>query len=170
MGQYINKMVPRFEARQIDTSDYDRLCELVKWCNGRAIDQGDYVIQLPHGGRCADTDWIVRTPTGGMDIVKYRFDRYSDITFKRTFSTIDSPDVIRQANLTIHGKCSECGLDYDVRLPDAARKNGEPITLGMEEEFDEFRCFVDNALVVLTLVAITVNGWWGEPVQKKDDT
>jgi hypothetical protein len=58
-----------FEARQIDTLDYDGMCEIIRWCGGAAIDRGDKVIavrtvlgrldlDLGHG------DWVLRHPNG----------------------------------------------------------------------------------------------------------
>lgn len=52
------------EARRVDVFDYDRLCELVRWCQGKAVDHGDKVIRVPV--KCGGVayvkhgDWIIR--------------------------------------------------------------------------------------------------------------
>lgn len=51
------------EAIQINSFDYDEMCEIVKWCNGLAIDEEDYVIAVPtlEGRMMAKSgDWIIK--------------------------------------------------------------------------------------------------------------
>lgn len=44
--KYVKKPVV-IEARQIDASDYDDMCDIVSWCGGRAVDDdGDAVIAI----------------------------------------------------------------------------------------------------------------------------
>lgn len=55
------------EARQVDTLDYDGLCELVSWCGGRAVgdDSGPIAIDTLEGTMVAgDGDWIIRGVQG----------------------------------------------------------------------------------------------------------
>lgn len=56
------------EARQINTRDYDDLCEILGWCGGRAIDHDDdHVIAidtLEGTMEAGDTDWIIRGVQG----------------------------------------------------------------------------------------------------------
>lgn len=66
MGQYVKKPI-QIEARQIDTNDYDGLCELVQWCGGRAIAWDGHVIAIDtlegtmEGGH---GDWIIKGVKG----------------------------------------------------------------------------------------------------------
>jgi hypothetical protein len=55
------------EAVQIDTMDYDGMCDIAKWCGGRATDEDGYVIAIDtlEGTMfaCHD-DWIIRGVAG----------------------------------------------------------------------------------------------------------
>lgn len=60
--------VRRFEltARRVDASEYDDLCEIVAWCNGRAVGHDGHLIAIdtPAGEMYADDgDWIIREPS-----------------------------------------------------------------------------------------------------------
>jgi hypothetical protein len=63
------------ETRQfvcVDTCDYDGLCELVAWCGGVAVDEGDAVIAIESLGErvlARDGDAIVRQSSGGFSVV-----------------------------------------------------------------------------------------------------
>lgn len=66
MARYRKRPV-EIEARQVDTSDYDGLCDLVAWCGGTAIDYGGHVIAIDtlEGRMCADPgDWIIQGVKG----------------------------------------------------------------------------------------------------------
>ena len=57
---------------RVDTCDYDGLCELVAWCGGVAVDEGEAVIAIESlGGRvlARDGDAIVRQSSGGFSVV-----------------------------------------------------------------------------------------------------
>ena len=57
---------------RVDTCDYDGLCELVAWCGGVAVDEGEAVIAIDcPGGRelARDGDAIVRQSSGGFSVV-----------------------------------------------------------------------------------------------------
>lgn len=73
MPQFRKKPVV-IEARRIDTSDYDGMCEIVNWCSGVAVDSeateymhGNKVIYIDtlEGRMFADGgDWIIRGVKG----------------------------------------------------------------------------------------------------------
>ena len=51
------------EAIQINANDYDEMCQIVKWCGGRAVDEGNAVIAIDtlEGTMLADAgDWVIR--------------------------------------------------------------------------------------------------------------
>jgi hypothetical protein len=61
------------EARRVNTHDYDGLCQLVAWCGGRAIDDGDYVIALstPIGeATVRHHDWVIRDVAGTFHVYR----------------------------------------------------------------------------------------------------
>jgi hypothetical protein len=65
-GRYRKKPIV-IEAIQVDTQDYDRLCDIVAWCGGRAVDDGDAVIAIDtlEGTMLAEhLDWIIRGVKG----------------------------------------------------------------------------------------------------------
>jgi hypothetical protein len=45
MGYYRRRSAT-VEARQVDTMDYDGMCEIVRWCGGDAIGEHGYVIAV----------------------------------------------------------------------------------------------------------------------------
>jgi hypothetical protein len=74
------------EARQVDVFDYDRLCSLVAWTKGRAVDDdhvgidlstadGGMVIELSTAdGRDAyarHRDWVIRAKDGRFHVYKH---------------------------------------------------------------------------------------------------
>lgn len=51
------------EARLVDSMDYDGLCDLVRWCGGRAVGWDNHLIAIDtlEGTMYADNgDWIIR--------------------------------------------------------------------------------------------------------------
>ncbi len=76
MAQYRKKPVV-IEARQLDCTDYDGMCEIVKWCGGEAIGEefpggnGVVAIRTREGtmvGECGD--WIIKGVKGEFYPVK----------------------------------------------------------------------------------------------------
>jgi hypothetical protein len=73
------------EAWQIDTLDYDEMCEILRWCGGQAVDEGEAVMAIPtleglmfaKGG-----DYIIRGVQGEFYPCK------PDI-FEATYETVD---------------------------------------------------------------------------------
>jgi hypothetical protein len=66
--QYRKKPVI-IEARQIDSLDYDGMCEIVKWCGGVALGEDDnpHVLAIPtlEGEMRAEPgDWIIKGVQG----------------------------------------------------------------------------------------------------------
>lgn len=55
------------DAVQINSSDYDGMCETIAWCAGRAVDEDGHVIAIDtlEGTMFADpNDWIIRGVQG----------------------------------------------------------------------------------------------------------
>lgn len=55
------------EAWQVDSQDYDGLCDLVAWCGGRAVGWDGHLIAIDtlEGTMYADNgDWIIRGVKG----------------------------------------------------------------------------------------------------------
>lgn len=55
------------QAVQVDSQDYDELCEIVSWCNGRAVDEDNHLIAIDtlEGTMFADNqDWIIKGLNG----------------------------------------------------------------------------------------------------------
>lgn len=68
------------EARQIDTLDYDGMCEIIAWCGGRPADIGDAVLSvdtLEGTVYASDGDWIIHVAGG--------FYPCSDSIFRETY-------------------------------------------------------------------------------------
>lgn len=57
VGQYRKKPVV-ITAVQLDASDYDRACEIVSWCGGRAVDEG-IEINTTEGPMLARDGWWI---------------------------------------------------------------------------------------------------------------
>lgn len=53
-------------ARQLDMGDYDEACEIVRWSQGRAVEDGIEITTL-HGDTAIarDGDWIAAEPEPG---------------------------------------------------------------------------------------------------------
>jgi hypothetical protein len=62
------------EARQIDADDYDELCALVTWTHGKAVDDGDAVIELSTADgesvHAKHGDWVIRAYDGQFHVYR----------------------------------------------------------------------------------------------------
>lgn len=101
--------MPRFrkkpveiEARQIDSADYDGMCEIVAWCGGRAVDFHDdavLAIDTLEGTMLASPgDWIIKGVAGEFYPCK------RDI-FEATYDAIPEP----APKLPRSGVLMDCG-------------------------------------------------------------
>lgn len=62
----------RLEFVRVDTCDYDGLCEIVAWCGGAAVDEGDAVLAVDVDGSrvlVGDGDIIVKYRSGEVSVV-----------------------------------------------------------------------------------------------------
>lgn len=72
---------------QVTTEDHDELTEIVSWCGGEAIDEGEAVIRLrefdDEYATVLNGDWILTNPHGGFHVVKQE-------TFNEKFKVVGS--------------------------------------------------------------------------------
>ncbi|MHB1784461.1 MAG: hypothetical protein ACYCTE_17585 [Acidimicrobiales bacterium] len=62
----------RFEMVRVDTLDYDGLCEIVAWCGGVAVDEGDAWLAVDVAGSrvlVGGRDVIVKSDSGEVSVI-----------------------------------------------------------------------------------------------------